>query len=98
MSAEKNEISGQEQCIGALMHTTSPGCPFYGYRWPDHGMELFQVGGNECGLDFEMNNSCTMEDHGLFPEVRVCPVADVARVFLSCGADRIHFHRAGQAE
>ena len=76
----------------------SPRCPFYGFRWPDRKMDLVQMGGNECGLDFDINGPCKMETCGLTPDARACQVAEFARAFLSVAENRMRFYPAPYTE
>ena len=57
-------------------------------------MELIQIGGNECGLDLDVNGPCTMEAAGLVPDFSRCDVPQFKWVFLSVAADRIRFYSA----
>jgi hypothetical protein len=50
-----------------------PQCAFYGFRWPERSLQLFHVGGNECGLDWEGNGPCQLEMEGQTPSYYRCP-------------------------
>jgi hypothetical protein len=69
-----------------------PGCPFYGFRWPERSSNLRQTDGNECGLDFDRNATCRMEIEGSVIDYYQCPVVASARVALHAGKDVITFH------
>ena len=77
---------------------TASKCPYYGFRWPKRSLQLIQVGGNECGLDLDVNGPCRMEAVGLTPDFRVCQFAEFARIFLSVAADEVRFLRSNDAE
>ena len=66
-------------------------CPFYGYRWPERTTDIYQVGGNECGLDFDANGPCKMESSGRSIDFRECEIVARAGAFLSVVANRIRF-------
>jgi hypothetical protein len=70
-------------------------CPFYGFRWPDRQLDLYQVEGAECGLDLDQNGPCKRESVGLTVDFYCCEVAAKARMYLKVGADRIRFHPVG---
>ena len=50
------------------------GCPFYGFRWPERSPTLQYVGGNECGLDIDVNGACLMELQSLRVYYFACPL------------------------
>jgi len=64
-------------------------CPFYGVRWPEHTTNLIDVGGEECGLDFDGHGPCSMGQQGELPDIRFCPIAERAKNFLALIADRV---------
>ena len=69
-----------------------PGCPFYGFRWPERSSNLRQTDDNECGLDFDRNAACLMENEGRIANYYLCPTVHSARVALQAGKDVITFH------
>jgi hypothetical protein len=80
--------------IAARRHSFPMTCSkrrFYDYRWPERTAELFHVGGNECGLDFDVNGPCKMESSGRVIDVGRCEVAAAAVTFLSVIANRMRF-------
>jgi hypothetical protein len=70
-----------------------PGCPFYGYRWPERSSTLRQTGGNECGLDIDGNTPCRMETSALRVNYFVCPVAQRFWPVLDPSKHLIRFER-----
>jgi hypothetical protein len=74
------------------------GCPFYGRRWPERSPILREVGGNECGLDFEHNQPCVMEAQGRHVDYYSCPRAMDKQGLLEAGRHLIGFEMIdGQA-
>jgi hypothetical protein len=61
-------------------------------------MSLVQIGGNECGPDFDLNGPCKMEICELTPDICACQFADFARAFLAVARDRIRFYPASYSE
>jgi hypothetical protein len=68
-----------------------PGCPFYGFRWPDCTTMLQHVGANECGLDFDDHRPCLLERRGRPVEYRACSVVSSRRNLLEIGKPLIRF-------
>jgi hypothetical protein len=67
-------------------------CPFYGFRWPDRTARLIQVGGNECGLDFDASGPCRMEQEGRTVCMHYCDVATRAKPFIDVLMHRIRVY------
>lgn len=67
-------------------------CPFYGFRWPDRKSALIQVGGAECGLDFEGRGACKMEAAGWNVDFYRCEVAQAAQVVLGVAGHLVQFY------
>lgn len=72
-------------------------CPFYGFRWPERQTRLYQVGGNECGLDIHENGPCQMEVTGREVNFHICELAAGLRVYLDWAEKRIGFYPGGLA-
>jgi hypothetical protein len=80
------------QCSESSGPSMSTGfCPFYGYRWPEQTFSLVEVGGGECGLDFDRKGRCLMAQWGDVPNFRCCPTASRAEQFLLLIGPKIHF-------
>jgi len=88
----------QHHFVRNITLMTSKGCAFYGFRWPRRQTDLFQVGGNECGLDFDTNGPCKMESCGQEIDFQQCPTAAAAKTFLEVVAVRVRFFPSGQEE
>jgi hypothetical protein len=73
-----------------------PGCPFYGFRWPERSSNLGQTDDNKCGLDFDRNATCRMETEGRVIDYYQCPVVASARAGLEAGRNVITFHAGGR--
>lgn len=70
-------------------------CPFYGFRWPDRTTQLNHVGGNECGLDLDVNGPCKMEQEGRTVCMDYCDVAGRAKPFIDVLLHRIRVYPSG---
>ena len=68
-------------------------CPFYGFRWPERRSELVDVGGHECGLDFDEQGACRIAAEGGEIDFQHCKTAARAKPFLSVIANRVRFVR-----
>jgi hypothetical protein len=71
-----------------------PRCPFYGFHWPENSHALNDTKGAECGLDFEKNRPCLMEEQGRPPDYDCCPVVERLRTVLEACKKNIKFHPA----
>src|SRR6185369_2452016 len=77
---------------------TPPRCPVYGFRWPARNLNLVAVGGNECGLDLDINGPCQMELAGRAADFSRCETAFAANNFLSIASHRIRFFPSNEGE
>ena len=74
-----------------------PGCPFYGFRWPDRSATLPHVGGDECGLDLDNCGPCILERNGQEVNYYVCHRVTRYRRLLEPAKHLIRFElSAGQ--
>ena len=68
-----------------------PQCPFYGFRWPERSLQLFQVGGNECGLEWDRQAPCLMEMEGQTVNYYRCPLVLRMKTQFLVARRRIEF-------
>lgn len=71
-------------------------CPFYGFRWPDRKTQLVETGGNECGLDLDVNGACRMEESGRTVNFDFCEQAWRAEAVIAAASRLICFIPAGE--
>jgi hypothetical protein len=76
---------------GGKDDTAGQRCPFYSYRWPPKGNELFPGARGECGLDVDKGTLCQMEQSGQPPDYDRCPLVRQKKPFLDAFLKKIRF-------
>ena len=93
LARQRSRAATSEQHTGTKTNWPMPGCPFYGFRWPEHSSTLRRAGGNECGLDIDTNGRCRMETSGLVVNYFVCPMVERYGTVLDASKHVIRFDR-----